>query len=154
MFSPKYEFRVIGDGCAGWVIAQSRRWHQWQGGAYLFAHPAFSSFLCPWWSFNLELIVSILPMLALCKVKIFGRIMQTYKPWMYLQLPLRQWGSDNVYLLALSRWKIDIAKNPMPFGHERHNFWKTSTMGGQSTSFKDNPFYICLILVYTAKLRL
>ena len=30
---------------------------------------------------------------------------------MYLQLPLRQWGAGNVYLLVLSSWKINIAKN-------------------------------------------
>ena len=29
----------------------------------------------------------------------------------YLQLPLRQWGAGNVYLLALSSWKVNIAKN-------------------------------------------
>ena len=31
----------------------------------------------------------------------------------YLQLPLRQWGAGNVYLLALSSWKVNIAKNPI-----------------------------------------
>ena len=31
----------------------------------------------------------------------------------YLQLPLRQWGADNVYLLVLSSWKVNIAKNPI-----------------------------------------
>ena len=30
--------------------------------------------------------------------------------WTYLQLPLRQWGAGNVYLLALFRWKVNIAK--------------------------------------------
>ena len=29
----------------------------------------------------------------------------------YLQLPLRQWGAGNVYLLVLSSWKVNIAKN-------------------------------------------
>ena len=29
----------------------------------------------------------------------------------YLQLPLRQWGAGNVYLLVLSSWKINIAEN-------------------------------------------
>ena len=29
----------------------------------------------------------------------------------YLQLPLRQWGAGNVYLLVLSSWKLYIAKN-------------------------------------------
>ena len=31
--------------------------------------------------------------------------------WMYLQLPLRQWGAGNVYLLVLSSWKVNIAEN-------------------------------------------
>ena len=29
----------------------------------------------------------------------------------YLQLPLRQWGARNVYLLVLSSWKVNIAEN-------------------------------------------
>ena len=32
---------------------------------------------------------------------------------MYLQLPLRQWGAGNVYLLVLSSIKVNIAKNPI-----------------------------------------
>ena len=32
---------------------------------------------------------------------------------MYLQLPLRQWGASNVYLLVLSSQKINIAENPI-----------------------------------------
>ena len=32
---------------------------------------------------------------------------------MYLQLPLRQWGAGNVYLLVLSSWKVNIAENPI-----------------------------------------
>jgi hypothetical protein len=31
----------------------------------------------------------------------------------YLQLPLRQWGAGNVYLLVLSIWKVNIAENPI-----------------------------------------
>ena len=31
----------------------------------------------------------------------------------YLHLPLRQWGASNVYLLVLSRWKVNIAENPI-----------------------------------------
>jgi hypothetical protein len=31
----------------------------------------------------------------------------------YLQLPLMQWGADNVYLLLLSSWKVNIVKNPI-----------------------------------------
>ena len=30
-----------------------------------------------------------------------------------LQLPLRQWGASNVYLLVLSSWKVNIAENPI-----------------------------------------
>ena len=30
-----------------------------------------------------------------------------------LQLPLRQWGAGNVYLLVLSSWKVNIAENPV-----------------------------------------
>ena len=29
-------------------------------------------------------------------------------------LPLRQWGAGNVYLLLLSSWKVNIAKNQGP----------------------------------------
>ena len=31
----------------------------------------------------------------------------------YVQLPLRQWGAGNVYLLVLSSWKVNIAENPI-----------------------------------------
>jgi hypothetical protein len=31
----------------------------------------------------------------------------------YLELPLRQWGAGNVYLLVLSSWKVNIAENPI-----------------------------------------
>ena len=31
----------------------------------------------------------------------------------YLQLPLRQWGAGNVYLLVLSSQKLNIAENPI-----------------------------------------
>ena len=31
----------------------------------------------------------------------------------YLQLPLRQWGTGNVYPLVLSSWKVNIAENPI-----------------------------------------
>ena len=33
--------------------------------------------------------------------------------WTYLQLPLRQWGAGNVYLLVLSSWKVNIVKKPI-----------------------------------------
>ena len=32
---------------------------------------------------------------------------------MYLQLPLQQWGADNVYLLVLFIWKVNIIENPI-----------------------------------------
>ena len=31
----------------------------------------------------------------------------------FLQLPLRQQGAGNVYFLALSSWKVNIAENPI-----------------------------------------
>ena len=31
----------------------------------------------------------------------------------HLQLPLRQWGASNIYLLVLSSWKVNIAENPI-----------------------------------------
>ena len=31
----------------------------------------------------------------------------------YLQLPLRQLGAGNVYLLVLSSWKVNIVENPI-----------------------------------------
>ena len=31
----------------------------------------------------------------------------------YLQLPLRQWGASNVYLLVLSSRKLNIGENPI-----------------------------------------
>ena len=33
--------------------------------------------------------------------------------WTYLQLPLRQLGACNVYLLVLSSLKVNIAENPI-----------------------------------------
>ena len=38
---------------------------------------------------------------------------QPDKAGTYLQLPLRQWGAGNVYLLVLSSWKVNIAENPI-----------------------------------------
>ena len=38
---------------------------------------------------------------------------QINRAQMYLQIPLRQWGAGNVYLLVLSSWKVNIAKNPI-----------------------------------------
>ena len=43
----------------------------------------------------------------------FRQINQQDKARMYLQLPLRQWGAGNVYLLVLSSWKANIAENPI-----------------------------------------
>ena len=36
-----------------------------------------------------------------------------YKAQRYLQLPLRQWGAGNFYLLVLSSLKVNIAENPI-----------------------------------------
>ena len=37
-----------------------------------------------------------------------------WKAWTYLQLPLQQLGTGNVYLLVLSSWKVNIAEIPLP----------------------------------------
>ena len=39
-------------------------------------------------------------------------IIQSDNAWTNLQLLLQQWDVGNVYLLALSSWKINIAENP------------------------------------------
>ena len=44
---------------------------------------------------------------------ISGKNKQVDHAQMYLQLPLRQWGAGNVYLLVLSSWKVNIAENPI-----------------------------------------
>ena len=36
-----------------------------------------------------------------------------YQARTYLQLLIRQWGVDNVYLLVLFSWKANIAENPI-----------------------------------------
>ena len=33
--------------------------------------------------------------------------------WLYLQLPLRQWGAGNIYIFVFSSWKVNIAENPI-----------------------------------------
>jgi hypothetical protein len=38
---------------------------------------------------------------------------QIHNAGTYLQLPLREWGAGKVYLLVLSSWKVNIAKNPI-----------------------------------------
>ena len=38
---------------------------------------------------------------------------RVYMARMYLQLPLWQWGAGNVYTLALSSWKVNIAEKPI-----------------------------------------
>ena len=45
---------------------------------------------------------------AAIKDSIFHNFARTY-----LQLPLRQWGGGNFYLLVLSSWKVNIAKKPI-----------------------------------------
>ena len=42
-----------------------------------------------------------------------SELMQEDTAQTYLQLPLRQWGAGNVYLLVLSSWKVNIAENPI-----------------------------------------
>ena len=49
-------------------------------------------------------------------INIFQEFSVSQWPFMartYLQLPLRQWGAGNVYLLVLSSWKVNIAENPI-----------------------------------------
>ena len=50
--------------------------------------------------------------------ELFAYIFGIYKKFgdntrTYVQLPLRQWGASNVYLLVLSSWKVNITKNPI-----------------------------------------
>ena len=47
------------------------------------------------------------------KSAIFSNNHQKDQARTYLQLPLRQWGAGNVYLLVLSTWKVNIAENPI-----------------------------------------
>ena len=59
---------------------------------------------------------------------------------MYLQLPLRQWGAGNVYLLVLSSWKVNITKKPtavMGFKIRSGNKQLTVTMPQQFTIFEN-----------------
>ena len=48
-------------------------------------------------------------------VKFAGNPYKSYTIYLflYLQLPLRQWGAGNVYLLVLFSWKVNIAENPI-----------------------------------------
>ena len=50
---------------------------------------------------------------AACDCIVLGRVErnQWHMAWTYLQLPIRQWGAGNVYLLVLSSWKVNIAEN-------------------------------------------
>ena len=43
----------------------------------------------------------------------FSKSRKQFMAWTYLQLPLRQRGAGNVYLLVLSSWKVNIAENPI-----------------------------------------
>ena len=54
----------------------------------------------------------------------------------YLQLPLRQCGAGNVYLLVLSSWKLNIAENPIAPFEQYDNLF----------IFKDIFYYMCLYL--------
>ena len=46
-------------------------------------------------------------------VKFAGDLLLSTLARKYLQLPLRQWGAGNIYLLVLSSWKVNIAENPI-----------------------------------------
>ena len=50
----------------------------------------------------------VMQFLSLRKVSEYGSM----SAQAYLQLPLRQWGAGNVYLLVLSSWKVNIAEKP------------------------------------------
>ena len=52
----------------------------------------------------------------------------------YLQLPLRQWGAGNVYLLLLSSWKVNIAEKP----HCRNGVVDTFELYCSHTIINDN----------------
>ena len=45
------------------------------------------------------------------RFRLFHPITEQLNARTYLQLPLRQWGASNVYLLVLSSWKLNIAEN-------------------------------------------
>ena len=59
---------------------------------------------------------------------------------MYLQRQLRQWGAGNVYLLVLSRWKVNIAKNIIAVMRLRWNYYEKWYM-----MYSFNNLYICSI---------
>ena len=57
---------------------------------------------------------------SLCKLEVETKEFSDFKAILfldiartYLQLPLRQWGTGNVYHLVLSSWKVNIAENPI-----------------------------------------
>ena len=52
---------------------------------------------------------------AACDCIVLGRVErnQWHMAWTNLQLPIRQWGAGNVYLLVLSSWKVNIPENPI-----------------------------------------
>ena len=53
------------------------------------------------------------PLAYFSNIFISGKNKQVDHAPTYLQLPLRQWGAGNVYLLVLSSWKVNIAENPI-----------------------------------------
>ena len=71
------------------------------------------------------------------KTGFWSAVPQTDKAWTYLQLPLWQWGADNVYLLVLYSWKVNIAENPIALSCR----WK-------SVSFLTSTEYLYSITVY------
>ena len=47
------------------------------------------------------------------EILIFQPMKWAGKAQMYVQLPIRQWGASNVYILVLSSWKVIIAQTPI-----------------------------------------
>ena len=59
---------------------------------------------------NAILIYDFFSIIWYCVCKILNLIFPAHKARTNLQLPLRQWGARNVYLLVLSSWKVNIAE--------------------------------------------
>ena len=83
-------------------------------------------FWCAFWIFPLKYL----------NQNIFGIKARTY-----LQLPLRQWGASNVYLLVLFSWKVNIAKNPIAGQPHDHIGWATSIPLLQSILLTQGPIH-------------
>ena len=92
---------------AAWLTVQRRT----MSGNVIFVHKMMSHFFFPRES----------ELQYLCKYRSFfgwkwpkvHHTVWTVNAQTYLQLPLWQWGTGNVYLLVLSSWKVNIAENPI-----------------------------------------